>query len=202
MRPPPGQAFPAAASSTTTSKGHFMSTPSPIPDLVSFSLSADELQAIQDATKTLTTRFDPHLVQLVPSERHRRAKMGPRSSDFVARALSYARALPEYVPSFVSVDALQKDLDAVSTLRELQHPLKETNDGVADTILVAGSEAYAAALSIYDALKLAAKRGSPQAHAAATDLGERLGRGGTRTGARPAGNPEPGPTPAPQAPGA
>jgi hypothetical protein len=180
-----------------------MGTTSPNPNRVSVIFAPDKLQVIQAAQATMTQELDPQLVLLNPADRQRLAKMGPRNSDFIARALSYARVLPEFVPACVSTDELQKDLDAIAVLRELQHPLEETRARVSDTLLQSGSEAYVAALAIYEALKAAARRGSPQAHAAAEDLAMRLGlgRAAGRTSPRTPGAPEPAPAPPPATPG-
>jgi hypothetical protein len=156
------------------------------------------MQAIEGALATLTTQFNPLLVDLTPEERQQGLKMGPRSADFVARALSYVRAMPEYLPGFVDVEEFQRDLDAVETLQRLQHQLVKTNGMVEDSIQTAGGEAIAVALSIYASLKTAAQRGSPDAQAAVADLSARLGpRGRTKSRTNGSGTPPPAPTPAP-----
>jgi len=160
-----------------------MGTTTPIPNRMSLDIPADAMQAIQAAQQVMAEQLDPHLVKLTPEQRQALLKMGPRTSDFVARAMSYVRAMPEYLPGFVDIDEFQKDLDAVVTLGELQHQVGATSDMIDDSLMLAGSEAYAAALSIYDALKSAARRGSPQAQAAVADLAERLGPRGPRKAA-------------------
>jgi hypothetical protein len=159
-----------------------MSATSPIPNRLSLSISVDDLQSIKAAQKTVTELLDPHLVNLGTEDRQGLLKMGPRTVDFVTRAMSYMRAMPEYLPPFVDIEEFQKDLDAIGLLRELQHPLEATRDMVDDSLMLAGSEAYTAALSIYDSLKSAAKHGSPEAQAAIADLGTRLGPRGPGKG--------------------
>ena len=175
-----------------------MSTTSPIPNQISAVFSPDTLQTVHGALQTLTDTLNPLLVNLGPEEKQALPKMGPRTSDFVARTMSYMRAMPQYLPGFVDIDEFQKDLDAVATLGELQHQLGTTHDMVNATRMLAGSEAYVAALSIYEALKTAARRGSPEAQAAAADLAERLGpRGRSKPAPKEVGAPPMAPSTAP-----
>jgi hypothetical protein len=159
------------------------------------------MQAIEGALTTLTTQLNPLLVDLTPEERQQGLKMGPRSSDFVARTLGYVRAMPEYLPGYVDVEEFQRDLDAMVTLQRLQHQLAKTTGMVEDSIMAAGGEAYAVALSIYASLKTAAQRGSPDATAAVGDLSARLGpRGRAKSTTNGAGTPAPVPVPSAPAP--
>jgi len=178
-----------------------MGTTSPIPDRMSLALPAEDMQAVLAAHQVVAEKLDQHLVKLTPDQRQALPKMGPRTSDFVARAMSYVRAMPEYLPGFVDIDAFQRDLDAIVTLGELQHQIGATSAKIDDSLMLAGSEAYAAALSIYDALKSAARRGSPQAQAAAADLAGRLGpRGPGKGSPRAPEAPSPAPVTTPIAP--
>jgi hypothetical protein len=177
-----------------------MSATSPIPNRISLDIPAETLQTIHGALQTLTDQLNPHLVLLSGEDIRMLCKMGPRTSDFVARAFSYMQAMPQYCPGFVDVVEFRKDLDAVDTLRELQHQLGATHDMVDATAKLAGSEAYAASLSIYEALKTAAKRGSVEAKKAVDDLASRLGtRGPGKTGGKTPGEPAPGTGPTPAA---
>jgi len=151
-----------------------MANSHPIRNRISLGIPADDQQAVQAAFQTLIEKLHPHLLSLVPDERREMAKMGPRTSDFVNSTMGYMRAMPQYLPGFVDIEEFQRDLDAVRLLRAFQHQLDQCGDMVGDSLMLAGSEAYAAALSCYDALKTAAKHGSPEAVAAVSDLAERL----------------------------
>lgn len=128
----------------------------------------------------------PYLVDLTPEGRRGALKMGPRSVDFVSRALYYARTKPQFKPAFVDLAEFQLDLDAINTLRDLQGPLSKLANMVDDSDMLAGSDAYGAALATYDAIKSAAKRGMPDAVEAASDLAARLpARGASRAAPKP-----------------
>jgi hypothetical protein len=179
--------MPKAKSSTSTfTTTSTTAVASPTAPRLSLDIPDDDMQAVQAALQTLQDKLLPHLVDLGVMERRQLAKMGPRTVDFVSRALGYARALPQYQPSYVDADAFQRNLDAIDTLRRLQHPLDLCHDMVDDSLLLAGSQAYEAALAMYDALKSAAKRGRPDAEQAANDLGQRFPRRATaRSAAKP-----------------
>jgi hypothetical protein len=177
-----------------------MDTTSPIPNRISLVIPLEVMQKIQAAQQTLTAELNPYLVKLTVDERQVLPKIGPRKSDFVARAMSYMRVMPQYLPGFVDIDEFQKDLDALVTLGELQHQIGSTSAMIEDSMMLAGSEALVVALSIYDSLKSAARRGSAQAQEAAADLAERLGtRGPNKSTAKPPVEPTPAPGPTPPA---
>jgi hypothetical protein len=119
----------------------------------------------------------PRLVDLGPDERRALPKSGPKTTDFVDRTMGYGRAMPQYVPAFVDIEEFQRFLDTTETLLELQHTVRLTNDMLDDSLMLARSLAMESALSIWDSMKSAAKRGLPDAQAAAADLAARYPRG-------------------------
>jgi hypothetical protein len=147
-----------------------------IPNRVSLDITQDELKEITTLLDAVDEKLDPNLVSLLPDERRDVSKMGPRTSDFVKRTMSYMRSLPQFLPAFVDIDEFQKDLDGVEMLTSLQHRLARSSRMVDDTMMTAGCEALAASLACYDSLKSAAKHGSPEAVAAVADLSERMPR--------------------------
>jgi hypothetical protein len=146
---------------------------------ISVAIPEEDLQAIVAALGVLQQKLVPHLVDLGAEDRRALPKMGAKSVDFVDKALKYARDNPELLPGFVDVDEFARDLGAVDALRGLQRPLNQIADMVDDSVVLSGSEAYAAALSFYQAAKIAARRGHPGAAVIADDLSAQfLGRGG------------------------
>jgi hypothetical protein len=145
---------------------------------ISFAPSADEMQALLAALQGLMDKLEPLLVDLNVEERHGLPKMGTRTVEFVGKALEYARDNPEFWPAYFDVDEFARDLAAIDKLRALQRPLNHLADMVDDSLLLSGSEAYAAALSFYLSIKAAAKRGLTGAALIADDLGTQFaGRG-------------------------
>jgi len=58
----------------------------------------------------------------------------------------------------MSTAELKKDMDAVNTLTQYLRRVEELRDLIDDTVMLAGSEAYVAALAFYNAIKLGARR--------------------------------------------
>ena len=149
-------------------------TASLISNRISFDIPDDDMQAIQAALQTLQDKLLPHLVDLNGDDRRALPKMGAKTVDFVSKTLSYARTNPQFTPAFVDVDELSRDLAAVGTLRGLQQPLDQLAGLVDASLLLSGSEAYAAALACYQSFKAAAKLHMPGAGIIANDLSDRF----------------------------
>jgi hypothetical protein len=162
----------------------------PVPNLISLQISDADMQQVDAALQTIDEKLNPQLVDLGPDQRRALAKLGPRSVDFVARAMTHLREMPQYCPGFLDVDEFQRDLDALGLLGPLHLKLSKACDLVDDSIMLAGSEAYKAALAYYNALKSAAKMGSLDARVAANDLAERLP---PRSPVKPGAKGDPGP---------
>ena len=146
-----------------------MSNENKISIIVSVQTIQDALQAINTLKGQLTG-----LVTLTPDERRTYLKMGDKSLAFVQKAQEYAGLHPELVPSFVDVAEMKKDIDAVMALQTIYRALNEIHSALDDSILLAGSEAFMAALTFYNAAKSAAKSNVQGAKAIADDLGARF----------------------------
>ncbi len=109
--------------------------------------------------------------------------MGDGSIPFVTDTLAYATSNPQFAPAYISVPELQKDVEAVQTLTSIFRKVEDLHRKLEDTIMLAGSEAYVAALAFYNSVKLAAKMNVSGAEPIYNDLKERFaGQGRTSTG--------------------
>jgi hypothetical protein len=126
-------------------------------NLVSLSISENELAEIRKAIQILQDKLLPYLLELTNSEKESMAKMGDKTVAFVTKATEHAEAQPKLVPAFIDVTELRKDLEAIETLRPLSNSLTQLAKGLDDTMMVAGSEAYMAALAFYQSVKVGAK---------------------------------------------
>lgn len=111
------------------------------------------------AAASVTTKLDeaktllPFLVDLSPDERRSLPKMGDKSRAFVERCLSIAQQDDSFLPRNFDVDAFGKDLALYSALEPLRQRLAKLLELVEDTQILAGSEAYLAALEVYHSAK-------------------------------------------------
>ena len=147
-------------------------------NLVSLSIPEGELSEIRKAIKILQERLLPYLLELTNDEKESMAKMGDKTVAFVTKATEHAEAHDKLVPVFVDVAELRKDLQAIETLRPFYNSLSHLVKGLEDTIMVAGSEAYLAALAFYQSTKVGAKMNVSGAQEIYNDLQPRFpGRG-------------------------
>lgn len=149
-------------------------TANTINNRISLDIPDEDMQVIRSSVQALQEKLLPHLVDLNVGDRRKLPKMGAKTVDFVSKTLSYTRANTQMVPGFVDADEFNRDLAAVGILRELQQPLKQLADMVDDSLLLSGSEAYAAALACYHGFRLAAKMNMPGAETIYVDLSERF----------------------------
>jgi hypothetical protein len=126
-------------------------------NLVSLSISEGELAEIRKAIEVLQKNLLPYLLELTISEKESLAKMGDKTVAFVTKATEHAEAQPKLVPAFIDIAELRKDLEAIEILRPLFNSLNQLSKGLDDTMTVAGSEAYSAALAFYQSVKVGAK---------------------------------------------
>jgi hypothetical protein len=98
----------------------------------------------------------PYLLSLTPVERHNLAKMGDKTLSFVEKAQDYAHHYPQLCPSYLNLTAFDKDMTDATGLRTVHISAKQLSDNIDDTIMMAGSKAYLAALMFYNASKAAA----------------------------------------------
>ncbi len=143
----------------------------------SFQFSDEERNLVDGAIGTLKSVLEKKLITLTPDERKELAKMGDKTVAFVDKSLEYADTYPNYIPSFINIPGARIDFEAVKTLRNLATPLERICNQINDTMTMAGSEAYTAALSIYKVLKNAANMGQPGADEASRELSNRFPRG-------------------------
>ncbi len=96
--------------------------------------------------------------------------MGESKQPFVTKALQYAQSFPQIAPPFINLTELAKDRGLALTLQQFTQLVKPWLQAIEDTELAVGSEAYVAALAIYQSAGQAAKANVPGAAAIYADL--------------------------------
>ncbi len=150
-------------------------------NVISIEIPAEDVQAVKDALNTIQSTLKPYMLALTPEQRKTIPKMSDGTEPFVAKVMDYAVSDPQFVPPFMDVPEMKKDFDAVSQLLPLLRTVEQIDSNLSDTAMMAGSEAYVAALSYYNSVKLASKMNIPGAKAIYDDLSKRFAKKSSRT---------------------
>ncbi len=129
-----------------------------------------DLEEIKTFIGKIKAKMPVGLVNLTPDERHFYVKMGDKTIAFVQKALDFAIMYPDLVPAYVNIAELKKDMEAVKAMQSILRQLEELTTLLDDSVLLSGSEAYIASLSIYNAAKDAARRNVSGAKNAVDEL--------------------------------
>ncbi|HTP11072.1 MAG TPA: hypothetical protein VMP08_22615 [Anaerolineae bacterium] len=119
---------------------------------VSAKLLSTDKDAVMQAIATIKTKL-PFLIDLSPEERRALPKMGDKTSTFVTKALEVAKQNGDFLPRSFDVAEFESDVALYEELRAIALALAPLNELVDDTLLEVGSEAYAAALTVYQYAK-------------------------------------------------
>jgi hypothetical protein len=126
------------------------------------------------------------MLALTPEERRELPKMGAKTLSFVEKAYDFAKQNPNLVPPYLDLAAFGVDFTDAHGLWTLANTVRQLGEGLDDTEMAAGSEAYQAALVFYKSVKMAAAQDIPGAKAIYEELKTRFPQGGrSRSAPRP-----------------
>lgn len=115
---------------------------------VSAELSEADRQAVLAAIETIRQKL-PFLIDLSPEQRRSLPKMGDKSRAFVGKALAVAQNNSNFLPRSFSVEEMARDVGLTEALQPIMVSLTRLQEQVQDTYIEVGSEAYTAALVVY-----------------------------------------------------
>ena len=140
---------------------------------ISATLSPSDADAVLAAIATIKQHL-PFLISLTPDERRALPKGGDRSRTFIQKALDIANQNPGILAVNFSLDEMRKDVALLQALQPIVLAITQISELIVDTEITVGSEAYAAALSVYSYAKTS---GQGQAlNEALDELGKRFAR--------------------------
>ena len=119
---------------------------------VSATLAQADKDAVMQAIAVIKAKL-PFLVDLSPEERRALPKMGDKSNAFVSKTLEVAKQNGDFLPRSFDVDEMAQDIALYQDLRSITLALTPLAELVDDTLVQVGSEAYAAALTVYQYAK-------------------------------------------------
>ncbi|MDR1215299.1 MAG: hypothetical protein LBK25_01295 [Treponema sp.] len=140
----------------------------------------DVLTQAQTKIDEVKTLLAPYVMALTPTERHELPKMGEKTISFVEKSYDFAKKNPNFVPTYLDIIAFGVDFDDAHGLWTLANSIRQLDENIEDTEMIAGSEAYQAALVFYKSVKMAAEQDIPGAKAVYEELRTRF-PGGKRT---------------------
>lgn len=145
---------------------------------ISAALSEEQQTAIDENVKQLWAAM-PFLISLTDDEIRVLPKMGDKSVSFVEKSLDYAEGNAQFVPPYLSVPELRKDLELAKQLQPVFNAIAQLYHAMNSTYTAVGSEAMTASLTFYNSVRDASKRNIAGAPAIYDDLRKRFpGRGG------------------------
>ncbi len=118
-------------------------------DRVQGVLSDASIKNIEAAVATIRNEL-PFLIDLSADDRHSLLKMGDKSVAFVQAAERLAKRSPEILPRTFDVEEMARDVALVMQLRDIQETVGQLLEGINDTVMGVGSDAYVAALTVYN----------------------------------------------------
>ncbi|MEQ9204041.1 MAG: hypothetical protein RLO09_15695 [Cyclobacteriaceae bacterium] len=148
---------------------------------ISIEIPQADIDAVKAALATIQTTLAPYVLALTPEQRKTIPKMRDGTVPFVSKVMDYATSDPQFTPPYMDVPEMKKDFDATLALLPLLRTVDQIEDNLNDTTMLAGSEAFIAALSYYNSVKMAAKMNIPGAKAIFDDLRVRFEANGNRT---------------------
>lgn len=120
---------------------------------ISAVLEQTNIDAVNTAISSINTSL-PFLVDLSADEKKALPKFGDKSVAFVNKANELVSHTADFLPRSFDVDEFKKDVELYSKLYSVLQPLRMLMDRLEDTYQLVGSEAYSAALVVYQQAKL------------------------------------------------
>jgi hypothetical protein len=132
-----------------------------------------QITAVKAAIQTIQTNL-PFLIGLTTEERISLPSIDVNNKAFTEDAINAGVNNSTLIPSYVSVANMQNDMVLFTQLDEIALLLRQLQEKIDDTQLLAGSESYVSALTLYKLFGSAADAGVPGADAIVTQLKQRF----------------------------
>lgn len=144
-------------------------------NLISLTIPAETLADINTKLTAVNTALANFLLfNLTAEERKAMRVMGDKSIAFVQKSLEYAENNQALIPSYLDLTEAKKDFALAHDLYGILQQLNTLQRAVEDTMMVAGSEAYDAALIFYNSVRGASRVNVPGSEAVYNDLQQRF----------------------------
>jgi hypothetical protein len=140
---------------------------------VSATLSSEDVAAVKAAVETIHQKL-PILRGLDPEARRSLPRMGDKSRTFVRKCLEVGNQNPGLLPRAFDLNEFARDVALDEAMLPVAETIRKLSEMIEDTQTAVRSDAYAAALTVYSALKQGGK--GQGLDGALDDLGRRFMR--------------------------
>jgi len=138
---------------------------------ISTAITAEQSTAVMESINSINESLSHVLtINLTADERSAMLKMGDKTLSFVQKALEYAAQHENLRPTFLDLVEAKKDYELAAGLQVIKQGLSALLRAVEDAEMMAGSEAYEAALIFYNSVKGAARSNIAGSQAIEDDL--------------------------------
>jgi hypothetical protein len=121
-------------------------------------MTSEELASVKSLFTAIQEKLH-FLIGLTPAERISLPKINVNNKVFAEDACNVLKNNPQLFPPFMTITELENDLELFRQLDELHTLSRQLTERIVDTRMLAGSEAYTTALSIYRMSEAAALSG-------------------------------------------
>ncbi|MBD2022004.1 hypothetical protein H6F43_17635 [Leptolyngbya sp. FACHB-36] len=140
---------------------------------ISATLTQADRDAVLAAIATMKQKL-PFLMDLTTEERKALPKMGDKSRAFVSKALEVATQNSDFLPRSFDLDEMRKDVQLFEAMYPIVMAMTQLQELLDDTYVLVGSEAYSAALQVYNYAKASGQGAGLEA--VVDELGQRFAR--------------------------
>ncbi len=144
---------------------------------ISAAITAEQSTAVLESINSINESLKHVLtINLTADDRLAMLKMGDKTLAFVQKALEYATQHESLRPAFLDLPEAKKDYELAASLQVVKQRLSALLRAVEDAEMMAGGEAYEAALIFYNSVKGAARSNIAGSQAIENDLKQRFPR--------------------------
>ncbi|MEW6026099.1 MAG: hypothetical protein AB1599_02225 [Planctomycetota bacterium] len=143
-------------------------------NLISVSLTPQELAAIDGALTTIETTLQGKVINLTPDERIRYASISTEMRPWIRKCRDYMNQLPSIVPGYINLTELDADMKARRDIETRLNRAKAAVESMDDTYLLLGSDVLTNCLAFYRSVKAAAQANVPGSTGVYQDLAQQF----------------------------
>ncbi|MCX8057399.1 MAG: hypothetical protein N3F03_07320, partial [Ignavibacteria bacterium] len=122
-------------------------------NLISVDFPQEKMQEVLNNLEEIKNKLD-FLVELNAEEKNFLLKLGNKFLPFVEKAKQVLDANPEIMSPLFNIEEFKRDYQLLKNLTPILNSLNQLREAVEDTIFIAGSDVFEAALEIYSAIQI------------------------------------------------